>query len=735
MPEEKRDYTLSDAPKKTREQEKQEEMHIPAYMTQVDLNDKEKKELMKQFNLESDAIEAEWQKEGVVEDFDSKDNQYEGDLAEIEDQQFNLHTPTTKVKVDTASSAAKKAFLQSDPMFSVTPRPEFAQEGGDRTCKNQQEYLDYKLDEGEIPFKSPLGKVIHSAAVKGIGILKIPHAIKREKRKRQEYYKGTPIYLVQETNEKGQALEPLRLEHDQFTDYLKEHPKPDFAVIANKGLEDFLSSYPDAEEKHKGYVKKLAEGKEIEIIVEYEDTTYNDPLPKNVKPQNFRCRLSTDGYEGLKTTRLLYEIEEYTWWELKKEEESGKFFDIDDLKYKHENGTVVERNGKRVKRKNYENETFEILEAVFYHRVDPEDEEETKYRVWIDKETKTIIGITFYPYYAVDCYYIPFYVFDIWDGFLQPGIAKYLTDTNLAQNSMLNFSLEGFWITNMVTPITKSGSEADEQFLAKEFVHGLPITAEPGDIDFLQKYMRPFDVAGATRLMEVLTRSSDDVSRISSNTTGGESQLDPNAPAQKTIALLKVSGLNIEDYIDNLLKSFNEVGKVILQLTYQMSKEGKKYKIRGKGADFGEISRPEMIARTNIQSQAKAFDFDELNTKRELMAFYQGFRQEPVIAQNPEGVYMLMRTIVKKWSPMFRNIVDDLLPAPEEFKQEQLQVAVQAMAIYVKGKLQQAKTTNTSPEFDLDEIVALIAQAQQENVTPPSDEVVAEREKEAKSRG
>jgi len=740
MPDDKQNYTITDAPDRTKEQEEQNELYIPEYMSQLDLSETQEKDVATEFFDELDAINDEWQKEGVLQKMDSLDHQYEGTLQQNEGQQFNLHKHTTKVKVDTAVRYSKKAFLKSDPIFSVSPRPDFQKEGGVEVCEQQQEYLDVKLDEGEIPFKSPLGKTIHSAGVKGIGILKIPHVIKRERAKRTETYQGTPIWGVLVPVPGAGPDDPpqlMRLDNDDFKQLEKDEPAlaKEARLIENQGLKDFLAAYPDAPERYQGYVKKLAEGHEIRIVVEYDDVTYNDPLPKYVVTQNFRCRLGVDGYEGMKTTKLLCEREIFTWWELKLEEKNKKFFDVDRLMYEYEKGKPKTKAGskdEKVKRKGYQNQTFAVWEAVLYVKLKSTDDEETKIRVWIEEESRLILGVTLYPYFGVPCYWVPFYVMNKWSGWLQPSIAEYLTDGNIAEDAFLNFILEAMWMRNLITPIVPEGSTAEEQFLENEWTHGMPITANKDEIDFLQKYMQQIDVGGLVTMMQVLTRTQDDVSGVSSLTTGGESQIDPDAPARKTLELMKLSGINIEEYIETLLESFNEVGKIILQITYQMSREGRKYAPKGKNRDFKEISRSAMIARTNIQSQAMAFNFDEMNVKRELLAFYQAFRSDPLIARNPEGLYVIMKAIVKKWSPMFRNLVDEIMPPIEEFQKEQLQISVQAIAIYVKGVLENSKVTGKAPEFDPQQLLSIIQQARQEAVTPPSEEVVKQREKEQK---
>ncbi len=744
---EKYDYKITDAPDRT-----EEELETPAYLQQLDLNKTQKKRLSREFFLEHNAIEGEWQEAGMIKKMDSLDNQYEGKLDQIEGQQFNVHKHTTKVKVDTATRYAKKAFLESDPRFSVSPRPKYAKEGGIEVCEAQQDYLDYKLDEGVIPFDEPIGKVFHSAGCKGIGWLKIPHEIKREKRKREETYVGAPIWLVAvqtpSSHEefartgKEESTQPIRMDQEQFKAYKKENLNVQATLIENKGLEDFLSAYPDAPDHYKGYIKKLFNGQEIRIVVEYEDITYDDPLPKYVLSQNMRARLSVEGYEGLKTTKLIDEKMNYTWWELKKEEEKGKFHDIDMLKFDYDDktGKAKTKNDKDQERKGYENESYDVFEAVYYFKVDEDDDEPIKIRMWIEENSKKVIGVTLYPYYDVECYWVPFYVHKKWAGLMQPGIAEYLTDTNIAENAFLNFMLEGLYISNMVTPITPRDSDLDIQFTEKEWMHGMPLNADPsgGGVDFLQKYMKPPDVGGLVAMMNILTRHGDDVSQISSYTTGKESQIDPDAPARKTLALLQQAGINIEEYIRSLLPSFNEVGKIFLQLTYQTSKEGRKYAKKGKKIEpgkepeFPEISRAQMKARTNIQSQAMAFDFDKLNEKKSNLALYQVVRQEPLIANNPEAVWFLLRQLIKSWSPRHKNEVDIVLPSIQELKKQQQVVAVQAMAMFMKGVAENAKVTGVQPEFDLKQLQAVMQQAISEIATPPPEEIQKERAKKQK---
>jgi hypothetical protein len=92
---------------------------------------------------------------------------------------------------------------------------------------------------------------------------------------------------------------------------------------------------------------------------------------------------------------------------------------------------------------------------------------------------------------------------------------------------------------------------------------------------------------------------------------------------------------------------------------------------------------------------------------------------------------MLLKNIIKGWSPKWATLLDQIMPTPEAFQKNQLQTAIQAVMQYVKMVVQNAKITNTPPEFDPRQLVAAIQQAVAESVTPPPKEVIKEREANA----
>lgn len=695
-----KDYKLEIEPKSAID-ERIEKDEIPVYFERLELSDEQKKRLCKEIKEEFEVIKKEREAEKMDDKWDALDRQYEGKLKEDKRRQFNINRKVTKIKVDKIVSKIVKAFFRSDPKFSITPRPEFAEKGGADVCDKQSDFLDYKLD--NLPFRSPLSRVIHSAVLKDGGFLKVFHCVKRENRRREERYKGewTPIIEngapVMDPNTRQPAME-------------------------NKGLQDFLTNWPNAQEDYPGLVKKLIEGKEINIIATYKDITYNDPLFKAVNLKNFYARKSCEGYEGLKQTRLTVERTNLTWWELKNEEKMNNFYDLDELTHEYDKNGVKTENIK----KGYENDTYDILECVYHGKLKEDDEETVKIVLWFDEETWTNIGAIYYPLYCVDCYYVPFYINDKVDGLYKPGVGCDLTDTNIAENAIYNLVLESAYQRNTITPIVADGSPAYKQFLEKGFRNGIPIAAKPGEIDFLQKYMHQIDVNGLLTLMQYCMQTDDDVSRVASGMSGRADPIDPTAPASKTIALLNESGEGIEDYIMTMEPSFNEVGYITLQLYHQMSQEGRKYAVNPSRVvgnnPFSTISRAELSARTNIQVRAAAFDFDKLNEKKEDVALYTMLRQEPLIAGNPEAVYFLLKNIVKNWSPKWKNSFYSILPTMQELKQKEMMTAIQAVDTYVKTKKQQEQITGIPAEMRAEEFVPLMQGLVSQIATPPPEE-------------
>ena len=239
--------------------------------------------------------------------------------------------------------------------------------------------------------------------------------------------------------------------------------------------------------------------------------------------------------------------------------------------------------------------------------------------------------------------------------------------------------------------------------------------------------MSPVDINGLLGLRNEVTRVAGDLVGVSDLRTGRESPLDPTAPGNKTMALLERSGVNVKDYITEMSKGFSIDINCVLKLYFEITQKDQLYLNRRAGQVVGDnpfksISKSEMIAKTIIQPQAHIFDIDKLNAKREDLALYQVIRQEPVIAQNPEAVLLLLKTMASNWSQKWRDNIGKLFPSIQEMKQKQIQSAVLAVDQYVKLANEQAKATGQPVKYDMNDLMQQMQNAVSDLVNPQQEE-------------
>lgn len=698
---------------------------VPDFKEKYDLTEEQIKRLRKEIFSGMDRIQKRWEEKNMSSLLEECEAQYDGEMSDDAGLEFSFDTGVTKTKCDSLETFAVKAFLESDPKFAVTPRPKMAKiANSEEILAKQADYLDYKFDE-EIKVEGALRKVCHQAITMKGGVMKIPYVHTRKKRKREEHANGKVVF-----DDQGQASQP--------------------------GVVSFLQKYPDAinpgADGHWVY-KELLKGEDREIYykVDYNEVTYNDPMPIYVDKRNFLVDPDCEGYDGLCEERLYIEKIPYTWWELKRAEHNGDFENVDDCKHKYSDDGEKDESSGGTQEGNSQDEDgdhrgrpYTVLECnySFNTETDPDNENfgsddpntEVRLLCWFEENSRAFLGAVLYPYDGVDCYYVPFYITDRKPGWFKDGLPEVLKDDHLAQNAMMNLMLTEVWQELTTTPIVPEGSPIADQFISKRWKPGVPLEIPLSNVGSVEDYLSfvpKTQRAVAGQLMNMLlflSKVSDDKSRISSLASGKESPVDPQAPASKTAMLLEQSGINISDFISCLLPSFNLIGEITLQLTYQMSREGRVFRQKQRadrvvgGDPFASITRDEMVAKTNIQSRAIGFAFDKINEKKEMIVFWQAFRNDPIFNQNPEGILSLARAITMSWHPTLKNKVDQLFPTPEQFQAKQLGIVIQALQMYLASLSKQSQTTGVQPKPDVAQFMQMATAMLQQAVNPPPEE-------------
>ena len=636
--------------------------------------------------------------------WDNFEAQYEGSMEENSLMEFNLNVPVTMDKCNSVERLALQAFLESDPKFTSRLRPEHMKKGMkddeiEAVQQKQEDYLDYQLDE-RINIASPLRQVLHQSTVLEGGLMKVPYEFKRKRRTRMEFYSGKRV-----------MDEEVGLERAE-------------------GLPEFLRNYPKAalpgREGNK-YYNQLMKFEDANFEGTYWEVKYDDAAPKFVDMKDFYVRKSCEGYAGLEEEQIKIERERFTFWELQALERAEKMINTDDMKF----ATAEEAKALNVDEE-YDLKEHDVLTIDYYFKLDEGDEDETRLICWFGEHNKVFLGAILYPYHTVDSIYVPFYIKDKKKGFYKGGMAEVLTDSNIAQNAILNMMLTESWLQLINTPVVREGSEVADQILSGRWGPGVPLVVD-AEVESVAEditYLNKSTTGVANQMINVLlflSRMDDDRTGINAGLSGKESPTDPEAPAAKTAMLLKQSGINVKEYINCLLPSFNKVGEIILQLTYQMSNSSRRFRnnrmraVVG-GDAFGEISRDEMILQSVIESRASSFDFDKINEKRENLALYQILRQEPIVAQNPKAVHEMVRMLLKSWSPSWKAKADKLVLTNEEFNAELTTLGVQALVQYMKTVKAKEETTGVKAPVDIQEYLGMAYEMINQVINPQKEE-------------
>jgi hypothetical protein len=688
---------------------------IPAYRIQLDLNDDQQTRLMEQFKIEFKALKDERNALGLPQKWAELDNQYEGTLRENSKLSFNIHVHSSKIKTDAVVRALNEAFIESVPMIDVSPRPAMwaqQQAAGEDVCEKQGQFLEFEIQENIKP-QASLTLISLCAVKKFVGIGKREWCYDKQKRRREEVYEGKIEETIDATGK---------------------------VVYENKALKEFVNNYPNWKERgYSSFYNKIAKGNTARLVVQYLDTLENSAKLRHVDIENFYVKNSTNYYEGLKTAHITVERESMTWWELEEKERNDEFENIEDLKVINTKSTAPATGQTE---NDYKTRDYDILKATIYFKMEETDDEETKLQMWVGElgeERYVFLGAILFPWYGFDTEYIPFYVKLNNDGFY--GAAKSvmsdLKHSNIAQNVLINMALHTVYLRNTLTPIVQEGSQIAEAFIENRWQDGKPLEVDAmgedvnkaiGFVEYPQVDLNAFLGLGTT-----LGRIDDAVSGISQMAaTGRESPTDPHAPAAKTIALLNQSSINIKDYINTYKPSFEIFISDLLQMYYQMSQEGRKFQI-GKRAQqvtgidpFMTISRDEMVAKTTIQSRAAAFAFDKAMEKQEASIALQGVMMNPMSQIQPELAYEAFKIWLQVQGDQWRNLADNTLKSPMEFRNYQLQLVLKGLQIY----LQQAQAVGGAPQLQ-----PLMQQVQQALVLGNNPALQAKLNQKQQSQG
>ena len=574
---------------------------------------------------------------------------------------FNLCVPLTLKNVDACVSQTEEAFEDVDPKWTImTPPDKNLIEARD----TQEKILDYYSDT-EMEDLECWTKVYHDAFLLGTGWLCM--VFKREFIKVRDY-----------------------VEYDSL-------PK-------------FQSDYPNDWQKYPKYVEALTNGKTVKLVVEYNQEVCRSAKPEHAKWEDIYVPLETEGLQGMLKARIIARYVPKRWEEIYIDETKGDYIKgvSETLKRKMgSDGNLSEDIDPEYLKKVYD--TFEVQ---YFVDIDNDNIEE-RCLFNIEIEHKLGLRAIRYPYNHSRPYVIPYYIQSNNSGIYQKGLGEKLQNLNIALNAILNHTLNSSVIANSLSLKVRSGSDAIRALYEHQWYPGSILELMNPD-DVSQFNFATPNLSGLINLFAIVERFGEDVSGIVNYTIGQESAQDPEAPASKTIALMRKAEIKLRSYIKCLKRSNNEAGYQALRLIYQYVPKSRIAKILGldkQEVDGKIVTVSEDIINQKIIdifqyplkaiTQSSGFAIERMFAKRDNMEILNILMKDPIVSGDPKRRVVAYRILAKDWGSNWDKKIEYIVPTVDELQKEEQQAnqdSIIKKQEFLKQATQEALNKGASPE-------------------------------------
>ena len=559
------------------ELEEREESDEKVYTLELDLSDAEKKVLASRICGEINDILNDSDRQDLMNKIDEWEREYDGDVsdkAELFAGASNFHTYMGARHVNRARPRIKQAIFIK-PFWIIDPR----EKADVAVIDKLENLLDYKA---QVEMKLPeiYDDLINDCCKRKTGILKITYYRKKEWFRDVETF-SNPI--------------------------------------------DFINAYgEEAKEKYPNFYKRLEEGEKITFVSRYKDYSYKGPKAERVNRKDF---LFSVGKKDLEDCRLVGDMFDLSWQEIQERADDGDFANIDNLKF------MKDKDDNDVENPNYETDDYHCAEVIY--KFTNKKGELTKGVFTVEIDHEEILQCIEFPYFHNKCYYIPFRILRDEDSFDGYSLIEKVRQISRAQKRLLDVLIDSGIVMNIPTFFKRqsSGFMPDQ---GKWYPGKMFTTADPNN-DVKQLVINGAPSA-LFALIPQLEQFAEMQTGISYGMSGQTIPTDPQAPGNKTIALLNEANINVAEFVETFQSSNAEVGYQIGQLIYQFMDDEEEQRILGKG---------EKVTPVNI-------------TREEARFFRADFRPHGSTALSNKFIQHQIDTIVRKEmmnSPLVRILI------------------------------------------------------------------------------
>jgi hypothetical protein len=199
-------------------------------------------------------------------------------------------------------------------------------------------------------------------------------------------------------------------------------------------------------------------------------------------------------------------------------------------------------------------------------------------------------------------------------------------------------------------------------FFDSFFKPGAFLATEGGKDDVTSLNVKGSDKSFSQAMRQEMVRYSEMQVGPTQMLSGRESPIDPEAPGNKTIALIQQSNMRIEDYINGLRPSFDALGEIHLKLYHQFGQN--KISFNGRENKMGEtMKRAFLGGDIRLATHGvRAIENPEVEAKKAL-DIVAVLSKYPAVVQDP----MRMRELFNRYLIAARiEGREDLIPSKEE---------------------------------------------------------------------
>src|SRR3990167_5923368 len=457
------------------------------------------------------------------------------------------------------------------------------------TAKRKEQFLDY-ANTVEMLAKEKLDPVLWEAGALGTGVEYLPWLRETDRIRDEEAYDG----------------------------------------LSEADMERFVTRYPDAKTEHPEVVATLKRGERVTLTVEYDEARQDAPEPTYIPLRDWLVRPAAK------------------WHQLHRERFVGHRFP---LRYAHVEELVSDgyyddrlqrlafrwnERGERTDDPAFRDKEYEIATGVLRWKR-PGDARERRYLVDVHRDSRTILRLLHYPYWHNRVNYIPWYFQRSRRGVYGISLIQKVEQSQFEANAAHSLVLDHLAFSLPMYKARK-GTESnfnpmrDGMFAGKVWYFDNP----ESDAQQFQTALASA-VTVALNIEDRAARHAELASGASQNLSGLESARDPDAPGNKTAALIQQATVRINKYLATLGYSLSELGFQVCELYYQFSPKGRVFRVVGpEGVPvFPQISRQELRLRADYYPHGTTAALNPEKDKQDTFGIGEQLLKAPEVAQAP----------------------------------------------------------------------------------------------------